>query len=129
MNIIDAINKKEGLIIKGGISEEQIREAQDLLEVIFSDEYKEYLRVFGQASYYGHELTGLGSAPYLDVVGVTKEYRSMYGTLPSDMYVIEDLNMDGIVCCQNSIGEIFAVSSNIESQKVSDSLCGYLQKD
>ncbi|MDR0813713.1 MAG: SMI1/KNR4 family protein [Oscillospiraceae bacterium] len=110
-----------------GASNEQINEAENALELQFSDEYHEYLAAFGVASVYGHEFTGICAFPRLNVVNVTSEARALEGNIPADWYVIEQAHIDGIVIWQSSAGEVYQTMPNALPTKLCDSLYEYLE--
>lgn len=126
MNIINLLSKKD--LIKGkGASQEDINSAENTLSLKFSNEYKEYLSVFGFVSFDGKELTGICGISRLDVVNVTKNERSYNPDVPDDWYVIEELNIDGIVIWQSETGEVYQTSPNSKPTKIYNSLSEYIK--
>ena len=105
----------------------QIKEAEKQLKVKFSREYKEYLENFGEVSVYGHELTGICKASRLHVVDVTLKERE-YNDVPEDFYVIEQLNIDGIVIWQTQSGEIYQTFPNCSPKKIANSILDFLEE-
>lgn len=128
MNTIsDVIKNKPNLYFGKGVTEGEIDSAERDLNLSFSKDYKMYLLQYGLISYDNHELTGLCNSHRLNVVCVTKEERKIHPQIPSDMYVIEQTNIDGIVIWQSSNGDIFQTAQNTMLMKIADSLAEYIQ--
>ena len=68
MNIIDKIRSIKDLTYTDGCSEEQIKEAEDELELKFTTEYREVLKEFGCVDFGHTEWTGLNIDSELNVV-------------------------------------------------------------
>jgi hypothetical protein len=111
-----------------GASNDDIKKAEETLNVFFSKEYTQYLAEFGFVIYEGHELTGICKTKRLNVVDVTLREREMSPEIPETWYVIEELNIDGIVIWQSSTGEIYQTSPNREPVKICDTLAEYIIK-
>ena len=109
-----------------GASNEEIKKAEESLRVSFSKEYKLYLSKCGFATYEGHELTGICKAKRLNVVDVTINERTISQNIPENWYVIEQLNIDGIVIWQSETGEIYQTSPEKKPLKIYDSLAEYI---
>lgn len=122
----DIINNKPNLYFGKGVKEVEIESAERDLNLCFNKEYKMYLLHYGLISYGNHELTGLCNSQRLNVVYVTKEEKNYNPHVPSDMYVIEQTNIDGIVIWQNSNGYIFQTFPNSNPQKIANSLLEYI---
>lgn len=105
---------------------DDITKAEEKLNLSFSAEYKRYLLKYGFATYEGHEITGICKAKRLNVVDVTIIEREYTENIPANWYVIEQLNIDGIVIWQSETGEIFQTSPNTEPIKICDSLAEYI---
>ena len=90
-----------------GISINKVEEAEKRLGLQFAEDYKDYLLRFGLASANGHEFTGLCYSPRLNVVNVTEKERERNKNISSDMYVLEDLNIDHAIVWQSSSGAIY----------------------
>ena len=126
MEILETIKNLKDLAALGGASDEQISNAQSLIGVKFADEFVQYVKGFGALSAYGFELFGVSEHARLDTAKVTLEQRELNSALPDDMYVIEDLGIDGILILQNEKGEIFELAPNTKPNKIFDSLSDYL---
>ena len=107
----------------GPVTADQIKEAEQELGLKFSDEYRQYIKNLGVATFEGHEFTGICSFKRLNVVNVTKEEREYHPEIPSDWYVVEQLNIDGMVIWQTRDGSIYLNGS----KKMADSLAEYVR--
>ncbi|MDO5042374.1 MAG: SMI1/KNR4 family protein [Slackia sp.] len=125
---VESIKEMPGFCGLKGVSERSIFEAEDVLGVSFSSDYKEYLEHLGVCSVNGHEIAGLGASERLSVVAMTKVERPNAPCVSDDWYAIERLGIDGIVAWQNAAGEVFlSAPSGRDSKKVADSLLEYLE--
>ncbi|WP_103641436.1 SMI1/KNR4 family protein [Campylobacter concisus] len=126
MNILEIIKSLKDVRSLGGANETQILEAESLIGLEFSDEFKEYVKEYGAVSAYGLELLGVSRSKRLDAASVTLEERELNENFPSDMYVVENLGIDGILILQNKKGEVFEISTNTKPKKIYNSLADYL---
>lgn len=127
-DICKTIASMNSLKITGEVSNELIINAQSDLGLSFAVEYKKYLSEFGVASFEGHELTGISSIKRLDVVDVTKNNREHINDMVKDMYVVEEINIDGIVIWQDVTGCIYETCPGCEKPKpIYNSLVEYLE--
>ena len=76
-NIISDLKVKKAFSSATPVSDDAIKKAEEELSLHFSPEYREYLKNYGVASFYGHELTGLSNSNRLNVINVTKEEKSL----------------------------------------------------
>lgn len=125
-NIFDLLQSKALFRSFKGASNEDIKKAEESLNVSFSKEYKLYLSKCGFATYEGHELTGICKAKRLNVVDVTINERKLSPDIQENWYVIEQLNIDGIVIWQSETGEIYQTSPEKKPLKIYDSLAEYI---
>ena len=109
-----------------GTTAENVHQAEQTLGLRFADEYREYLTAFGVASANGHEFTGLGTSPRLDVVAVTQRLWEMNPAVPRDLYVVEELNIDDVVAWQSASGEVFLTVGQAQPVKTAESLSQYV---
>lgn len=126
MNIIKKMNSYVDIIHGRGADEEQILKAENILNVKFAEEYKEYLHAFGMAIVNGHEFTGIGEVEQLDVVEVTMQQRKYNSYIAPAWYVIEKANIDGIVIWQDETGRIYQSDFGKNVRCIADSLELYL---
>lgn len=127
-NIKAALESKTDLLKGSGVSEDSIAIAEKKLNLSFSNEYREYLRLYGVVAFDGHELTGIVDDPRVDVVAVTKAEKEQNKKIPADFYVIEETDVDEIVIWQARDGRLYASSPNGEVISIYDSLCDYINK-
>ena len=124
--IIEILKKEESFDCGTGIEENTIMDAETSLGIRFADSYRQYLTVFGLAMYEGHEFSGLLGDKRTNVVELTKELREKNANVPTDMYVIEQTNYDGIVILQASNGNIFYTINDSTPCFLYDTLEEYL---
>lgn len=127
MSFVDFLRNKTGFIGSSGRTKEEILQAEEELCIRFAAEYHEYLERIGLASVEEHELTGLTKDIRLDVVAVTKEYRTLYGLDTVSWYVVEDIGIDGLVIWQDEKETIYQTSFSVEPVKIAESLEEYLR--
>ena len=108
------------------VSLNEVTDAELTLDLKFADEYREYLTAFGIASANGHEFTGLGTSPRLDVVAVTQRLWEMNPSVPRSLYVVEELNIDDMVAWQSATGEVFLTVGQAQPVKTAESLSQYV---
>lgn len=125
--LIEKIKLLEDLFYAGKTTDEQIRSAEERLGVKFATDYKEYVKEYGVITYYGHELTGICRGKRLDVCKITVEEREDNLQIPLDFYVLEQLNIDGVVVWQNSKGEVFETIVGRKVKKICESLLEYIE--
>ena len=123
MKIIEGLKNMRSL---GRASEVQILQAENLIGIKFADEFKEYIKEYGAVSAYGLELLGVSKSKRLDAASVTLEERELNENFPNDMYVVENLGIDGVLILQNERGEVFEISPNAKPKKIYNSLADYL---
>ena len=121
-NILDAIEGLEDVRFIKPADPKQIENAQEVLGVTFAEDYKEYLGKYGVISAKGLELTGIAAVDRLNVVKVTQQERKMNKIMPTDMYVIENTAVDGIVALQNAEGKIYTITMDGKLEFFSTSL-------
>lgn len=110
-----------------GAEDEAIATAEQKLGLKFSDEYKEYVRECGVASADGHEFTGIIASKRLNVVDVTEAMKAKYSNISSDLYVVEDLQTDGIIIWQAGDGKVYKSVFEGEAEVICESLYDYLE--
>ncbi len=126
--IIDAINSLEDLLPLKAATSTQITDAELQLRVSFSEEYKEYLRVFGAIMADGIELSGITKAEHRSVVALTKKERKLNPKVPNTMYVVENPHIDGIIVWQDTSGNIYKTLPQNSPKKIAKSLAEYIEK-
>ncbi len=126
MDLISTLQNKKSFKAYKVNSKYSVSDAEQMLGVKFSDEYRLYLNMFGFVTYEGHELTGLCKGKRLNVVDVTIREREMCNSIPLNLYVIETLNVDGIVIWQSSFGNIYKTISGSQPIKICNSMLEYV---
>lgn len=121
------LQQKTGFCAYQGASTTQITQAEQVLVLTFAKDYTEMLAQFGIVSFGEHEFTGLCPFPRLNVVDVTREERSCNPTVPQNLYVIEQVNIDGIVIWQSETGTVYQSIPNGTICKIADSLSDYCE--
>ena len=116
MSIIDTIKSIELISNPHPASQQEIAIAEKKLCLKFANDYREYLRVYGSITFYGHELTGICNAPYKNVVYATLQERDFFDSIPDNWYVVERTNIDSTIIWQSSKGVIFQTSPHTEPQ-------------
>lgn len=106
-----------------------IEQAQVYLNLIFAEDYKDYLRTFGAATFNGHELTGISTSHRLNVVSATNRARKYFDHFPSSYYVVEELLFDHIIVVQDETGKVYSYSPIAESILLAESLKAYYFPD
>lgn len=125
-DFITELKEKADYVGSKGATEEEIIEAETMLSVSFSKEYKQYLSAVGFAIYDGHELTGICKAKRLNVVDATMLEREITPSVPSNWYVIEQLNIEGIVIWQSETGKIYQTAPKKRTKRICNSLAEYI---
>lgn len=125
-NIIDVINGLSDLIALKPATEKQISEAENQLGLKFAKEYKEYLARFGAIMADNIELLGIAKSEHRNVVSLTQQEWRLNPTVPHNMYVVENVGIDGIIIWQDGKGEIYQSQPNMESKKIATSLSEYI---
>ena len=126
-DIINVINSKNGVIHGKETNENEIKQAESELGLRFADDYRNYIKQFGCMVIGSREITGISSQENYNVVSITKAQRNYNKNIPENSYVIEQLNIDGIIIWQSSNGEVFQTSPNTAPMKIADSLVEYIQ--
>ncbi|NHM16219.1 cell wall assembly/cell proliferation coordinating protein, KNR4-like protein [Eggerthellaceae bacterium zg-887] len=109
-----------------GASAEDIDIAEERLKLTFSDEYREYIKAFGDASANGHELTGISDSARIDVVSVTLAERARNPGVPTELYVVEQTHVDRIAIWQDAHGSIYQTIPGGKPEKIYESLSAYI---
>ncbi len=125
--IIEVIESLDDMRFLTPADENAVSAAEEALGLRFADEYREYVKKYGVISSVEVELTGVTEAKRLDVVAVTERERELTEDFPEDMYVVENVGIDGILVLQNSKGEIFYIAPGRRAEKVANSLAEYIE--
>lgn len=90
-----------------GCTVEQIRDAQDALDIIFPDEYIDYVKEFGCVDFGATEWTGLNINGRLNTVDATKQEMSVNADFPKGYFILENLGIDAKRVIVNEKGEVY----------------------
>ena len=124
--IIDVINNLSELLTTGAADSVSIDNAEKELGLKFATEYKEYLGEFGSVLADDVEITGIAQSKNRNVITVTKREWELNPQVEHNMYVVENLAVDGIIIWQDESGNIFESMPNKRIIKVADSLADYI---
>lgn len=111
-----------------GATDLEIAEAEKTLGVVFSDEYRDYLRAYGVVGINGHEITGITANEEASVVSATIAGRMLVEDYDACWYVVEKGNIDGILIWQNKTGEIIQTMIGGGPVVLAASLAEYIAK-
>lgn len=125
--IIDVINGLENLLPLKPASVEAVENVEIELALPLAEEYKEYLLKYGAILADDVELTGIAKSKNRDVVQVTQREWSANPKINHNLYVIENIGIDGIVIWQDGAGKIYESSPNKAAKQIANSLAEYLK--
>ena len=126
-NIISTIKALPKLLPLKPVSADAISEAEKELNLKFAEEYKTYVSEFGAILADGIELTGIAKSKSRNVVSVTIQERNLNARVPKNLYVIENIGIDGIIVWQDESGIVYKTSPNADPLKIAASLTGYIE--
>lgn len=127
-DIIQIISNLENMRFIKPTSVGQIIEAEKELGLNFANDYIKYVEKYGAISAKGIELTGVTTHERLSVVSITKKERNMNPNIPINMYVIENVAIDGIIALQDETGKIYTITPNKTPKLSYNSLSEYIEK-
>lgn len=125
--LIEIMKRQPNFYTEKGVSATQIEQAEKLLGLNFSPDFKACLLEFGAVSVSGHDFTGFSADKNLDVVEVTQKNRQKIN-VEKNLYVIEEAHIDGIVIWQDASGNVYETTPNSNVKKIANSLADYLLK-
>lgn len=125
--IIEVIEKLPELLPLKPATMKEIENAEIELALPLADEYKEYLLTYGAIMADDVELTGIAKSKNRDVVQVTKREWSANSKVAHNLYVIENVGIDGIIIWQNTRGQVFESRPNHSVTIIANSLAEYLE--
>lgn len=124
---IEVFSKIKGLKLLGGCSEEELQAAEKKLNLVFPEEYKNYLMEYGTVRFNGVELCGLNVAGYLNVVDATEQEKSVNNLFPNKMFVVEDLGIDAKLIVGDERGNIYLLQRD-KKRLICSSFLEYVEK-
>lgn len=126
MSIVEKIKTIPNLYHLTGCKTNQIKFAQKELDVVFPDDYIDYVKEFGVISFYGTEWTGLNVEGYLNVVNATKNERQLNKDFPRGYFVLENQAIDGILILVDSKGSVYSYQSGNKPVEICKTMTEYL---
>ena len=106
-NIVEKIKSIPNVCSIEGCTSEQVIEAQETLNILFPDEFIDYVKEFGCIDFGSTEWTGLNIKGRLNTVEATKKEQSVNANFPDGFFVLEDLNIDAKKVIVNELGEVY----------------------
>lgn len=90
-NLAEKLNQNQALTKPA--SDEQIEFAQSALGIKFSDEYKDFLRIFGVISYNAIEIYGLGvpNTSYLNILTQIHDMKELESSFPDNLIPLSEI--------------------------------------
>lgn len=125
--IVETIQNLENLISLKPASIEDIENVEIELALPLAKDYKEYLLNFGAIMANDIELTGIAKSKNRNVVEVTKREWSLNRKIKHNLYVVENIGIDGIIIWQDSSGSIYESKPNYEAKKIANNLLEYIK--
>lgn len=125
--IIDVINGLENLLPLKPASIEAIENIEIELALPLAEEYKEYLLKYGAIMADDVELTGVAKSQNRDVVQVTQREWAANRKIKHNLYVVENVGIEGIIIWQDGSGKIYESSPNNSAKQIANSLAEYLE--
>lgn len=127
-DIIQTISNLEDMRFIKPTPIEQIIKAEKELSINFADDYTKYVKKYGAISAKGVKLTGITNYERLNVVSVTKRERNINPNIPANMYVIENITINGIIALQDETGKVYTVTPNKNPKLSYNFLSEYIKK-
>lgn len=125
--IIDVINGLENLLPLKPASVEAVENVEIELALPLAEEYKEYLLKYGAIMADDVELTGIAKSKNRDVVQVTQREWVANTKIKHNLYVVENIGIEGIIIWQDGSGKIYESSPNNSVKQIANSLSEYLE--
>lgn len=125
--IIDVINGLENLLPLKPASIEAVENIEIELALPLAEEYKEYLLEYGAIMADDVELTGVAKSKNRDVVQVTQREWAANSKIKHNLYVVENIGIEGIIIWQDGSGKIYESSPNNCAKQIANSLAEYLE--
>lgn len=125
--IIDVISGFKNLLPLKPATTEMIENIEIELALPLAEEYKEYLLKYGAIMADDVELTGVAKSKNRDVVQVTQREWASNSKIKHNLYVVENVGIEGIIIWQDGSGKIFESSPNTDAKQIANSLAEYLE--
>ena len=125
--IVEKLKKIKGLNAIKGCSAEQVKNAQDELDIIFPNEYVDYVKAFGCIDFGSTEWTGLNIAGRLNTVDATKREMKVNPNFPKGCFVLENLGIDAKLIIVDERGQVYLLQYDKKTYYC-ESISAYLDK-
>lgn len=125
--IVEKMKKIKGLNAVKGCSTEQVNEAQDALDIIFPNEFVDYVKAFGCIDFGATEWTGLNIKGRLNTVDATKKEMSVNPNFPKGCFVLENLGIDAKLIIVDQMGKVYLLQRDKKTDYC-ESISAYLDK-
>ena len=125
-NIIEVLKSLKDIAYLEPASTDQIKDAEQQLNLKFANEYKNYVSTFGVISAAGIELSGIIDDENLGVTYLTQQERELNNNVPHNMYVVENTHIDGIIIWQDENGLIYLTQYDSKPKQIATSLVDYI---
>ena len=126
-DLIAYLDNIDDKITTNGASELEIEYAQVSLGLKFNDEYIDLLKRYGCILLNGETIFGIAKNKAYDVVFNTLDEKRCFPEIPSDMYIVSSLGIEGILILQNEDGLIFEFKQSHAPKLIFNSLLDYLK--
>lgn len=129
MDLIELMRDQPDILYTGEpATKELIEFEQNQLGTNFSKDYIEYISNLGIIAFDGKELTGISPDYRLDVMKATLKARDIYTKIGNEFYVLEFLDINGLIVLQKESGEVFLCDMACNLKKICDSLSEYITR-
>ena len=103
------IQKYENIDLRTGVTDAQINQAEEILKIRFSHQYRMFLSVFGCGGIESEDFIGLGGPPHLNITEVARRLRSRNNSLENHLIPIRADGCGNYDCIDTS-------RSNLENE-------------
>lgn len=112
----------DGYIIKtsGGVDNSLIDNAESVLGMQFSSEFREYLLNYGTVELNSNELFGLGINGYRNIVNATQNEKNLSQKFPNGYCVVYNVGVDSVLILLGNDGCIYEYTPK-SMKKICDS--------
>lgn len=125
--IIEVIDSLEDLLPLKKATKGDVENIEKELGLVLAEEYKEYLLNYGAIMADDIELTGVAKSKNRDVIQVTKREWEANEKVKHNLYVIENVGIDGIIIWQDETGKIYESTPNHEAKQIAGNLAEYIE--
>ena len=125
ISIVEKLKSIPNLCAIKGCSTMQVKDAQKELNLVFPEEYVDYVMEFGCIDFDSTEWTGLNIIGRLNTVNATKKEQSVNSHFPTGFFVLEDLGIDAKKIIVNESGKVYLLQYE-KTEFVCNSISEYL---